>query len=675
MSALLLWSGTAPAQSKVVEAAPACLQSPSKGTQRCEAIEVVVVGTRTPESAQRATIRTGVVTREEAERRGARNVGEALAGETSLQVNPEAYGYLGRPSGVQIQGLDAERVLILEDGERVVGDSGGVVDLSELPLTDVERIEYVMGPTSSLYGSNALGGVINVVTSAPRTEGLSGRGRIEARSRGELLGAASAAYRRNHDWLGLDSSAEYEPGLAAVDSRPDLLVPERKTRLLGLRGGTTLGRRIELRLKLRWVHDELLGLTSEQVPVLGVYLVDLPETTDRVVLRTRETLQLTEHARLDLSLGRSWFTGEARRDRQSSPIDEARARKLESQSFEAALTIADGPARTWVLGVRSDAERFSQELKRTEVDGTELRRRTVREVEPTLLASGAAFSQLSWRLFPRFTLLPGARVELHDRYGAILAPRLAASFRPHDELTLRAAFGRGFRAPSAKEYGFLFDHSAIGYRVLGNPSLEPERSWGVNGDATFKPQSWLLVRGGGFANWVSQLIGTDLAAEQPNAGVTDYTYINVARARTAGCDGLVRLSPARNGSLELGYAYLWTKDDSTGLALPNRPPHTLTAAARGKLFGRVEGSARYRWVSSAFVEDTVRAPSFGALDLRLSYRIWRDLQAYVGTLNVLDTKKDPNRLGDARPALGRSLYLGASGDLPGSTEAEHAQAN
>jgi outer membrane receptor for ferrienterochelin and colicins len=677
MSALLLWGGAALAQSKPVseEAGPSCQGATAPGNHACQPIEVVVVGTRTPESSQRATIRTGVVTRVEAERRGARNVGEALAGETSLQVNPEAYGHLGKPSGVMIQGLDADRVLILEDGERVMGDSGGVVDLSELPLTDIERIEYVMGPTSSLYGSNALGGVVNIVTAAPQAQGLSGRARLEARSRGELLAAASAAYSLGRDWAGVDSSVEHEPGLRVVEGRPELLVPGRKTRLLGLRGGTTLGRHIELRFKVRWVHDELLGLTSEQVPGLGAYLVDLPETTERVTLRARETLHLTQHTRLDLSLGRSWFTGEARRDRRDSPVDEVRARKLASQSLEGALTIADGQTRTWVFGIRSDAEQFYQELKRTEVNGRELRERVVKEVPSTLLASGSAFAQLAWRLVPSFALLPGARVELHDRYGAILAPRLAASFQPRDTVTIRAAVGRGFRAPSAKEYGFLFDHSAIGYRVLGSPALEPERSWGVNGDVTFRPKSWLLVRGGGFANWVSQLIATDLATDQPNTVVTDYIYVNVARARTAGGDALLKLSLDRDLSLELGYAHLWTKDDSTGDALPNRPPHTLTVAARGNLLGRLEGSARYRWVSSAFVETDVQAPGFGALDLRLSYRIWRDVTAYVGALNVLDTKKNPDRFGDARPALGRSFYLGVSGDLPGNVEADDARAN
>lgn len=641
----------------------------------CEPIEVVVVGTRTPESAQRSTIRTGVVTREEAEARGARNVGEALAGETTLQVNPEAYGYLGRPSGVQIQGLDADRVLILEDGERVTGDVGGVVDLSELPLTDVERVEYVMGPTSALYGSNALGGVVNIVTAPPQTEGPSARGRLEARSRGELLGAASLAYRRDDRWAAVDVSAEYTPGVGVGTGRPDLLVPERKTRLIGARGGARIGRRVELRLKARWAHDDLLARSSELVPGLGVYVVNLPEVTDRLVLRAQETVHLTERARLDLSLGRSWFSGKTGRDRENSPIDEVRERKLESQSLEGSLTLSDAQTRTWVFGVRSETERFSQDLRRTEIEGVELRVRRSPEVEPTQLASGALFAQLAWRLLPTITAMPGARAELHGRYGAIVAPRLGLAFQPTESLVVRGAFGRGFRAPSAKEYGFVFDHSAIGYRVLGSTQLKPERSWGVNWDASWRPDRWLLMRGGGFANWVNELISTDLAAAQPNPNVTDYTYTNVAHARTAGGDAFLRVRPSDAFSTELGYAYLWTRDSSTGDELPNRPPHTLTAAVRGTLFGRAVGMARYRWVSSAFVADGAQAPSFGMLDLRLGCRVWRGVEAYLGALNVFDAKKDPAREGDARPALGRSFYFGVRGEVPGHEEVDHASAN
>ncbi len=637
----------------------------------CKPAEVVVVGTRSPESVQRATIKTGVVTRDEAERRGARNVGEALAGESTLQVNPQAYGYLGSPSGVQMQGLDAERVLILEDGERVTGDVGGVVDLAQLPLTDVERIEYVTGPTSSLYGTNALGGVVNVVTAPPRATGASGRLRLEGRDRGDWLGEGSLAYRRDDDWVGGDFSMTHTAS-EPLGEGPDTLVPRINTRLLGLRGGTTPQRRAQLRFKLRWIHDEALGATSEQVPGLGPYLISLPDVTDRVTARIQETLRISSKAHLDFSLARSWFTAETMRDRANSPADERHSSELDDQSFESVLTLQDGSARTWILGVRGDVEQFSQDFERTELIDGRLQTQTTAEVGRTQLASGALFAQLAWLFGGKLTILPGLRTEVHDRYGSILAPRLAVAYRPREELAFRSAFGRGFRAPSAKEYGFLFDHSAIGYRVLGNPDLEPERSWGVTADASWRPRPWLLLRAGGFGNWVSELIGTDLAPEQDNPAVTDYTYVNVSRARTAGGDASVQLRPSERWALDASYAYLWTRDDSTGKPLPTRPPHTVTLAIVGRPFERLEGSARYRWVSSAYVAEDIRAPGFGTLDLRLDCRIWREMHAYTGVLNLLDTHKDPERLGDTRPVLGRSFYLGVSGNLPGSDELERA---
>lgn len=158
-----------------------------------KAVEVVVTGTRTPEQSQRATVRVDVVTRQEAERRGATNVAEALSGQLGVQVNPAAYGDIGNPSAIQIQGLDRQRVLVLEDGERVIGDVGGAIDLSRMPLSDVARVEVVAGPMSSLYGTSAIGGVVNVVTGQPLYPGVSGRVRIEGRNRRGFITQGNAA--------------------------------------------------------------------------------------------------------------------------------------------------------------------------------------------------------------------------------------------------------------------------------------------------------------------------------------------------------------------------------------------------------------------------------------------------------------------------------------------------
>lgn len=636
----------------------------AKNPDACKPVEVVVTGTRTPESSQRATVRTDYVTRQEAERRGATNVAEALQAEPTLQINPESYGYLGRPAGAQMQGLDAERVLVLEDGERVIGDVNGVIDLSELPLVDVERIEYVTGPTSSLYGTNALGGVINVVQARPQTLGPSLRYRAEGRHTGEALGQLSGAYRHDDEWLALDTSLHYRPGVRIEQSRPDFLAPPWRSILVGLRAGTKPRRDLELRLKARWVRDHSDGLTSERAPGLSrLYLLDLPQVTDRLTLRAQETLELGAGKRLDFSLSRSWFLDDSRRDRRSSPLDEVRERYLENQGLEAILTVPEGRARTWVLGIRSDAERFEQTLDRTLPD---LSHERLTEIEPTLLASGAIYGQLGWKVTERLTLMPGARAELHDSYGEVVAPRLASAYQITNWLSVRAALGRGFRAPTAKEFGFLFDHSALGYRVIGNRDLHPETSWGLTGDVTARSDR-VRVRVGGFGNQIHDLIIIDLAPEQPIAGVTDYAYVNVEQARTAGADASVRVKALEQLSLDAGYAFVWTRNEGTGQALPNRPPHTLTLAAFGEV-GKLNAGVRFRWVAEAFagtVEDEpLDSPSFATLDARLAYQLWSALELYLGALNLSDTKRDPLVPTDNRPALGRQFYAGLRGELP-----------
>jgi outer membrane receptor for ferrienterochelin and colicins len=640
--------------------AEGCKKDP-KHPEACKPVEVVVTGTRTPESSQRASVRTDFVTRKEAERRGATNVAEALAGEPNLQVNPENYGYLGRPSGAQMQGLDADRVLVLEDGERVVGDQDGVVDLAQLPLADVERIEYVTGPTSSLYGTNALGGVINVVSAPPQTLGPSARYRAEGRSSGEALAATSGAYRRDDDWLVLDASLHHRPGIERQPGLPDLLAPKWLSSLVGLRVGTRPTRHIELRLRARWVRDRSDGLESENVPGLGVYIIDLPDVTNRFLLRAQETIELASGTRVDFSLTRTWYFDTSRRDRQNSPLDERRKRELANQGLEAIVTVPEARTRTWVFGVRSDAEHFSQELTRVLPDLSE---QHVTEIQPRLLSTGALYGQLGWKATERWTVMPGGRAELHDRYGVVAAPRLATAYQFSEGVSARVALGRGFRAPTAKEFGFQFDHAALGYRILGNSALRPESSWGLTGDVTTRSARFRL-RVGGFVNEVRDLISIDFAAEQRTAGVIDYVYRNVERAYTAGGDASLRFKAVAGLSFEAAYAYLWTRDDASGDELANRPAHTVTLAALAEL-GKLSATLRYRIVSSAFagrIDDVPRqSPGFGLLDARVAYQLWPALGVFVGALDLTDARRRPLDVTDTRPALGRQFYLGFSGD-------------
>lgn len=627
-----------------------------------EQVEVVVTGTRTPENAQRSSIHTDVVSAEEAKRRGATNVGEALASQPGVIVNPGAYGSLGGVSAVQVQGLDRERVLVLEDGERVIGDTGGAIDLSAMSIADIERIEVVPGPMSSLYGSSAIGGVVNVMTGAPAYPGLSGRFRLEGRSHNGLFAYASGAQRFENAWIGADGSFFRADGVPRTPAVAELAVPSRERWLTGLRGGLALSEAVEMRIRLRWTRERTVGVDSQFRPGAGIYLIDLPTTSDRYIAQLATTYRLGNGHSLRMTMGQQWFVGASEKVYRNSPAGEERSRTGTMQSFEATATLADG-ARTWVVGARAEIERYGQRLEKITVapGGSDVSHAD--EVPSMLLGTIAGYGQLAWKIGD-LTILPGFRAELYRDYGVSLAPRLATSYRPLDTVQLRASVGRGFRTPSAKELGFVFDHSFYGYRVVGEPSLSPEQSWGVSGDMTFRPDSRATIRLGAYANWIEDLIDLDLAAGEGQDGVAVYSYRNFSRARTAGGQIAASYRIGERLRTEVAYDHLYTHDDMLREPLPGRAPHVVTTSLFAMLPLKVNGYLRGRYHSDAFVSRDARSPAWYSLDARLARSLWPSAEAYLGVSNALGIRQEPGRIADMRPLQGRVFYLGIQAELP-----------
>src|SRR5690606_6221752 len=145
---------------------------------------VVVTGTRSERMIQDSPVRTEVVTQEEIERTHATNLTEALRYVPGLLLR-EIHGKSGHE--VWLQGVNADRVLVLSDGLPVTATTGSSVDVSQLSLIDVERIEVVKGASSAQYGSSAMGGVVNIVPKAIPT-GFSGEASLIGGSYGEQNG-------------------------------------------------------------------------------------------------------------------------------------------------------------------------------------------------------------------------------------------------------------------------------------------------------------------------------------------------------------------------------------------------------------------------------------------------------------------------------------------------------
>ncbi|HWM87488.1 MAG TPA: TonB-dependent receptor plug domain-containing protein, partial [Kofleriaceae bacterium] len=163
--------------------------------------EVIVIDSRSEKPLGEAVGAVEVVDREAIRARGARNVSDALRGRIGLEVVPALRG-----TAIRAQGMDPSYVLILIDGLPAIGRVDGALDLDRLPVGGVERIEVMKGPSSALYGSDALGGVINVVTrDADRP--LTAEASAVVGSRDRLDASATAAGRRDAGGWRLSSRA------------------------------------------------------------------------------------------------------------------------------------------------------------------------------------------------------------------------------------------------------------------------------------------------------------------------------------------------------------------------------------------------------------------------------------------------------------------------------------
>ena len=244
--------------------------------------------------------------------------------------------------------------------------------------------------------------------------------------------------------------------------------------------------------------------------------------------------------------------------------------------------------RTHILtaGLKHTREELEVSLERTLPLGEQ--QRTV-EVPPSIVDVAEAYIQDDWQVAENTGVVWGARYQWHSRYGFHLTPKVSFAQRLSESLRVRASYGAGYRAPSLKELHFVFDHSNLGYKVLGTPSLSPERTWGLNMGAEFEPVEALGLRVNYFHNRLRNLIQTVFDPTQSSGSVAIYAYDNVGRA-----------VDSRNR--------IWPECPTRRPARGQRRLH-LSAGTRSRCPARSAGTAAPRPARSREVDDALGGPS------------------------------------------------------------------
>lgn len=634
---------------------------PTLLTQARQLGDIVVTGTRSAKQRADAPVRTEVVDQVEIKATGARTLKEALANLPGLQLQ-ELHG----KSGYQLvmQGFGSDQVLVLIDGLPISASTGSSVDLSQYLLSDVERIEVVKGASSAQYGSSAMGGVINVITRTP-DEGLHGGVQLGVGSRGkqndsgkrvddalkqlqlELEGGSQqlrgrvSLERLDDDGFGKDPAAWARQG--------DRIRRQQATGRVWWR--PQLGSEWTLEAS-QYSEDDLQRFTRFFPPVQVRQHKTENIGRNRLVLHGRQSF---DHGSVVYLSGvhERYDTESDTFSNGAQVIDRESHQRMNHLSLQWDLPPIAG--QMWQWGADLHQERLSQTQNGiSELTGGDEARRSSRE----LYLQGDVF------LNPRWEVLPGVRWQHDSDFGFHWAPKLAVRGRVYEEgtrsITLRASVGQGYRVPNLKERHYLFDHSALGYKVVGSPGLRPESSSSLQLGTVLALWPGWTVDVNAYYNRVKDLIQVDRGKAQVEGGVATYGYENVARARTQGVESEVIWSPSSvwrvSGSLTFGK----TRDLTTGNELTRRPERIARLGVDWRPFECSAITMRLRHQSSELVDSArgLRSDAWTTVDLGFRQQLAPGLTGFLRIDNLFSEQRNFDEDHQFGPLSGRMVMIG-----------------
>lgn len=543
---------------------------------------------------------------------------------------------LGSPpsqTSIAIRGLDQSRVLVLIDGEPVAGAMTGNRDIGRLSTLAAERIEVVKGPSSVEYGSEALGGVINLVTSAPSKEFT---GEVSARSGGLGRRESSAEVSQTIGRVGVRLNGGWRESdrVTGVDASGSTL-----DRVYDFRGDTRI--RVSDRVMLR--TDLTLSQQRQRWPVGAGFngFIDNNSTQGFAELQVRAAGG-TLRAR---AFGQR-FAYQFREALGALPIAGS-ADSLEQRERMARGLLA------YTRGIGSHALDVGLQftgrgiVAPTKIDGDSVNDRVLE-----------FFARDAWTVGP-LLVTAGARSTSSTLWGDAVSPSVGAVWQSSPAVRWRANVARGFRAPAFKEMRYTFINGAAGYEIVGNADLRPESSWSTSIGGTWAPSAAIAVEVEGYRNALSNLISTRNTGTN-NAGLLVYQNVNVERARTEGIETNVRLVQ-RSTELAIGYDYLRARDLATGATLDGRARHTgrVAMAQQWMAFGGMIGDLSARYTGSA-PRGTETQAGFLSVDGQLRVGLRKALEVSVGVVNLFD-----QRPAGWTPAFQRQMTLGLKAGLHG----------
>ncbi len=491
--------------------------------------EVVITGEYNINTSDKSVYNVRVLDSKQIEAKQSSTLADLLNTQLNIRLNQD--NILG--TGISINGLSGQNVKILIDGVPVIGRENGNINLSQILLNDVERIEIIEGPASVMYGTDAIGGLINIITkqNSPSKVELTLNSLYETDGRYNIDG--NAFFKMGSDHFSANGGRYFFDGFSNPDTGRWQEWKPYEQHFLGVEYGLK-SQHTDAQFKLKYFHETTQNKGVAILNPYEAYAFDEYYLTDRYDASWIQSVRLTRNLKIDFTNAYSNYSrirNTYRKDLVALTQELVPLSSMQDSSLFQQFVFRGNFSR--ILPVKKINFMFGYDVNLENGRGEKLLD------EKQSLNDYALFMSAQLKL-NRFTLRPSLRGGFNSRYDEPLIPAFNLVFNPDDSWAIRTGYSRGFRAPSLKELDLLFVD--VNHNIHGNPDLKAEDSHHFVFSADYNQRiEKSVVHLGSSLSFNS--IHNVITLAQTDASSNFYTYINIDKYRTI------------SGALEISYGY------------------------------------------------------------------------------------------------------------------------
>jgi len=631
--------------------------------------DVVVTGNSKERTTKESIYTIEVISREDIESRSANTLADVLISNQKIELTQNALG-----TSINMQGLSGANVKIMIDGVPVIGRLNGEIDISKINLNNIERIEIIDGPLSVIYGSNALAGVINLISKKSQKKTFEASLKTFYQTIGNYNLDAQASYKNKNHYFSLSGGRYFFEGWDEEMSKRDLSWDPKETYF----GDFTYVYRTKKdwfnRFKVSYFQDRILDRKNRTGPFT---------IADDNWFKTRKidfTYILTGTYKKNFYVQSTNGYNNFQRVNNTyikdlSTLETTLKENTSFNDYQDTSLFHQFVSRTSVSYNNKESKYNYQIGYDLNVESGNGKRLLIESNKPIVIADIVAFATFTYKPSKKISIQPAMRYGYNSKFST--TPTVSASIK-YDfskDFIWRLSYGMGFRAPSLKEMYLNFQD--INHNIKGNENLKAEKSHNISTtldySKAFKTHNFQFKLNGFFNHKYDGIILSQVINQNK------FVYTNAFQYQTLGFDFDIHYK-FKNLKINTGFFYLGTynkeKENNSNLKqFLFKPVFNFNASYHFKkiglkinVFNKFTGSYFDYFLDSNSKFISTKLESYNLMDITLEEHLWeKRIYISLGLRNIFDVKSINNNIasggvhsGDSGTQIstGRSFFIG-----------------